>query len=60
MFRVMHLFENMHKEYKGLTLRHLLWKAVRSTTMWEFNFHMGQMKEVFPFVSTFIHLLFMF
>ncbi|XP_074356643.1 uncharacterized protein LOC141696397 [Apium graveolens] len=47
-FCVMHLFQNMHKEYKGLALRHLLWKAARATTMWGFNLHMNQMKEVSP------------
>ncbi|XP_063940263.1 uncharacterized protein LOC108200876 [Daucus carota subsp. sativus] len=44
----MHLFQNMHKEYKGLALRRLLWKAARATTLSEFNLHMNQMKEVSP------------
>lgn len=38
----------MHKEHKGIALRHLLWLAARATTLWEFNLHMGQMKEVSP------------
>ena len=39
-------FQNMHKEFKGVALRQLLWKAARSTTDWEFNLHMNKMKEV--------------
>lgn len=45
-FCVMHLYQNMHKIYKGVALRHLLWLAARSTTKWEFNKHMAQMEKV--------------
>lgn len=45
-FCVMHLFQNMHKEHKGIALRHLLWKAARASTRWEFKLHMNNMKEV--------------
>lgn len=42
----MHLYQNLHKEYKGIALRQLLWKAARASTHWEFNKHMNKMKEV--------------
>ncbi|XP_074352940.1 uncharacterized protein LOC141692100 [Apium graveolens] len=45
-FCVMHLYQNMHKKFKGVALRQLLWKAARSTTNWEFNLHMNNMKEI--------------
>ncbi|XP_074337149.1 uncharacterized protein LOC141674321 [Apium graveolens] len=45
-FYVMHLYQNTHKEFKGVALRQLLWKAARSTTDWEFNLHMNKMKEI--------------
>ncbi|XP_074375311.1 uncharacterized protein LOC141717097 [Apium graveolens] len=47
-FCVMHLFQNMHKEHKGISLRHLLWKAARASTIWEFNLHMNEIKEISP------------
>ncbi|XP_074347057.1 uncharacterized protein LOC141685879 [Apium graveolens] len=47
-FCVMHLYQNMHKEFKGKTLRQLLWKAARASTDWEFNLHMNRMKEIAP------------
>ncbi|XP_074365213.1 uncharacterized protein LOC141706321 [Apium graveolens] len=47
-FCVMHLYQNMHKEFKGITLRQLLWKAARASTDWEFNLHMNRMKEIAP------------
>ena len=42
----MHLYQNMHKEFKGIALRQLLWKSARAITEWEFNLHMNKMKEV--------------
>ncbi|XP_074374907.1 uncharacterized protein LOC141716619 isoform X2 [Apium graveolens] len=44
----MHLYQNMHKEFKGIALRQLLWKAARASTDWEFNLHMNRMKEIAP------------
>ena len=45
-FCVMHLFQNMQKDHKGQALQSLLWLAAMSTTEWEFNKHMSNMKEV--------------
>lgn len=45
-FCVMHLYQNMNKEFKGVALRQLLWKSARATTEWELNLHMNKMKEI--------------
>ncbi|XP_074326636.1 uncharacterized protein LOC141664577 [Apium graveolens] len=47
-FCVMHLYQNMHKDFKGITLRQLLWKSARATTEWKLNLHMNKMKEIAP------------
>ncbi|WOH04271.1 hypothetical protein DCAR_0623680 [Daucus carota subsp. sativus] len=45
-FCVMHLYQNMHKDYQGIALRQLLWKCARASTDWEFKKHMNKLKEV--------------
>lgn len=50
-FCVMHLYQNMNKDFKGIALRQLLWKSARASTEWELNLHMRKMKEVLNIVT---------
>ncbi|XP_074354730.1 uncharacterized protein LOC141693500 [Apium graveolens] len=42
----MHLYNNMHKEHKGLGLRGILWSAARSTTSFHFERNMDTVKKL--------------